>query len=138
MDRPDQTRRTTAHDDLPEMDQTVPDVGMHLNRTVGRLPWADWSFWPWLRYKLTWHGWRAKMADNEPYQQQRGWKLHRCPDGRQCRAEIPGGCAGGWCCQYEVRPDEAFVPRFPRRRILPPITVINGHGNTKGTTHGNP
>lgn len=89
-------------------------------RLARQLPWAGWAFWPWLRYLLRWKGWRAQMADNEPYHQQRGWKLHRCPDGHQCRASIPGGCAGGWCGHFEVKPDETFVPRFPRNRWLPP------------------
>jgi hypothetical protein len=42
-----------------------------------------------------------------------GWKLHRCADGEQCRAEIGGGCASGWCGHFEVCPDEEGVPRFP-------------------------
>lgn len=98
-----------------------------VQRLVRRLPWADWAFWPWLRYRLRWNGWRASMADNEAYCQQPGWKLHRCPDGHQCRDSIPGGCADGWCAHYEVRPDEAFVPRFPRSRLLPP----NERGNAR-------
>lgn len=85
-----------------------------------RLPWADWAFWPWLRYKISWHGWRAQMVENEQYQQQANWKLHQCPDGHQCRATIPGGCATAWCAHFEVKPDETFVPRFPRGRFLPP------------------
>lgn len=91
------------------------------DRAVARLPWANWAFWPWIRYKLSWHGWRATMVDNEPYCRQRNGKLHKCPDTHQCRAEIPGGCARGWCAHYEVKPDEAFVSRFPRGRPLPPI-----------------
>lgn len=42
-----------------------------------------------------------------------GWKLHRCPDGEQCRASIGGGCASGWCGHFEVKPDGEGVPRFP-------------------------
>ena len=91
-----------------------------LEAFVRRLPWANWSFWPWLRYTLSWKGWRATMRDNEPYTVQRGWKLPRRADGQQCRASIGGGCARGWCGYYEVKPDDAGVPRFPRSRIVTP------------------
>jgi hypothetical protein len=96
-------------------------------RHVGRLvPWRNWAFWPWLRYTLTWHGWRAKMTCNQPYAPpEQGWKVHRCPDGQQCRARIGGGCASGWGAHYEVRPDETGTPRFPRGRLLPPKAKTN-------------
>lgn len=94
-----------------------------LQRLVRRLPWGRWRFWPWLRYTLSWKGWRAtltKNPDDIDSVRTRGWKLHRCADGHQCRASIGGGCASGWCAHYEVQPDEVGVPRFPRSRLLPP------------------
>lgn len=91
-----------------------------LEAVVRRRPWANWSFWPWARYTLSWKGRKATMQENEHYAGQLGWKLHCCADGRQCRASIPGGCARGWCAHYEVTPDEAQVPRFPRSRLLTP------------------
>lgn len=47
-----------------------------------------------------------------------GWKLHRCPDDAQCRATIGGGCAGGWCAHFEVKPDEEGVSRFSETTIV--------------------
>lgn len=95
-----------------------------IGRTVARLPWARWAFWPWLRYTLRWKGWRARLIDNEPYAGQSGWKLHRCADGAQCRESIGGGCAAGWCAHCEVRPDECGIPRLPRSRIKPPSVRV--------------
>lgn len=91
-----------------------------LEALVRRSPWANWRFWPWLRYSLTWKGRRATMPENEHCAGQPGWRLHRCADGHQCRTSIPGGCARGWCAHYEVRPDEANVSRFPRRMLKTP------------------
>lgn len=101
------------------MKTTSADSAGPLERLVRRLPWANWSFWPWLRYTLTWKGWRAVMRENE-FHQRGGWKLHDCPDNHPCRASIGGGCARGWCAHYEVRPDEANVPRFPRSMLKTP------------------
>jgi hypothetical protein len=44
----------------------------------------------------------VQMAENE-YHGQSGWKLHNCPDGHACRAEIGGGCAGGWCAHFSLQ-----------------------------------
>ena len=100
-----------------------------LDKLVRRMPWANWSFLPWLRYTLTWKGWRATMRDNPPpVPGVRGWKLHRCADGEQCRASIGGGCADGWCGHYEVRPDEVGIPRFPRSRVVTPNAALTGDG----------
>ncbi len=58
----------------------------------------------------------AEMALNPPYDpitRPAGWKLHRCADGEQCCARIPGGCATGYCAKLGVAPDDAGVPRFP-------------------------
>jgi len=106
---------------MNEANQTSRPVVGRIKASVGRLPWAGWDFWPWLRYTLRWKGWKAKMADNAPLiPGQRGWKLHRCADGAQCREAIGGGCAAGWCAHCGVRPDECGTPRFPRSRLLPP------------------
>lgn len=97
----------------------MPYNGLKVTKMVfGKSPpWANWSFWPWLRYTLAWKGRRATMLDNPaPYIGQPDWKLHRCADGQQCRAQIGGGCASGYCAHFEVKPDEAFVSRFPRKR----------------------
>lgn len=48
------------------------------------------------------------MDDNEPYREQPGWKLHRCPDGQQCRTSHPGGCASGWCGHFGVQPERQY------------------------------
>lgn len=42
----------------------------------------------------------VQMDENSPYTGESGWKLHRCADGEQCRAAIPGGCASGWCAHF--------------------------------------
>ena len=97
-----------------------------VDQPVRRLPWSGWAFGPWLRYTLRWKGWRATLVDNEPYRGQRGWKLHRCADGAQCRESIGGGCADGWCAHCGVKPDECGIPRLPRARLLPPNARLNG------------
>lgn len=56
-----------------------------------------------------------------------GWKLHRCPDNVQCRADIGGGCARGWCAQFRVKPDLESVARFPG---LNPLEVALSTGPT--------
>ncbi|WP_157657751.1 hypothetical protein [Burkholderia ubonensis] len=92
-----------------------------LNQLTRRIPWSNWAFWPWLRYKLTWQGWRATLPRNpDLVPGDRTWKLHRCADGQQCRASIGGGCGAGYCAHYEVKPDETGVPRFPRNKVFPP------------------
>lgn len=91
-----------------------------LQRLVGQRPWRAWpSIWAWLRYVLRWKGWHARMQYNE-FHQRGGWKLHDCPDNHPCRASIGGGCARGYCAHYEVQPDDAGVPRFPRSRLVRP------------------
>jgi hypothetical protein len=50
------------------------------------------------------------MQRNEDYAGQPGWKLHRCTDGEQCRAPIPGGCALGYCTHAGVTPESAPAP----------------------------
>ena len=53
----------------------------------------------------------AQMIDNPPLVPgQRGWKLHRCPDGQQCRGDIGGGCARGWCEHFGIKPEDAAPP----------------------------
>lgn len=79
-----------------------------------------------VRRALTWKGWRAHLVDNPCSVEDvrtKGWKLHRCADGEQCRASIPGGCAAGWCAHFEVRPWEGLHtdPRFPRSKVVPLI-----------------
>ncbi len=49
-----------------------------------------------------------EMKPNEPYAGQIGWRLHRCPDGNDCRAAIGGGCALGWCEHFGVKAEERF------------------------------
>ncbi len=84
------------------------------------LPWRDWRFAPWLRYTLTWKGFRADLPRNpDPMSLDRAawaeWRLHRCADGAQCRSNKGGGCATGYCAYHGVTPDETGVPRFPRQ-----------------------
>lgn len=102
--------------------EKATNTGLSLREQIAqRLPWANWSFWPWLRYSLTWKGWRAPMHDNPPLiLGERGWQLHRCADGHPCRSSLGGGCARGHCAHLLVAPDDAGVPRFPRKRIFPP------------------
>lgn len=84
----------------------------------------SWHFpWPsaisWLRYHLSWKGWRVTLPVGPDFKQQPGWKLHRCADNHECRAEIGGGCARGWCAHFLVKPDDAGVPRLPESRWMP-------------------
>lgn len=55
----------------------------------------------------------ATLPKNEDYSGQDEWKLHRCADGGQCRASVGGGCASGWCMEFNVQPDEDGTPRYP-------------------------
>lgn len=88
-----------------------------------RWPYPFPSVLAWFRYHLTWKGWRAMLPRNPQYAGAADvdWKLHRCADGQQCRAEIGGGCAGDWCAHFEVKPYGGGYgdPRLPRRRIIP-------------------
>lgn len=61
-------------------------------------------------------GQKATLPENPaPVPGESDWKLHRCADGQQCRDDIPGGCAGGWCSHFKVKPDEEGVSRFPSK-----------------------
>lgn len=45
----------------------------------------------------------VQMDNNQPYEGKPGWKLHRCPDGEQCREAVPGGCSAGWCAHFGLK-----------------------------------
>ena len=88
-----------------------------------RWPYPFPSIWGWLRYHLAWKGWSVTLPNNRALlgAGDTEWKLHRCADGQQCRASIPGGCAGSWCGHFDVKPYGGGYgdPRLPLGKLIP-------------------